>query len=219
MSEKEWTQKEIVQLSKMLSKVLRHNAVKMGLNIGSDGRVALDELLRHQMFRSYTVNDVMSIVESNDKQRFAISEEEGIMYIRAAQGHTIKTISDSELLTEILDSSEIHVCVHGTYRAFLPLILENGLNRMKRNHIHMAVGIPGESEVISGMRKSCEVILYINVSAAMKDGIKFYKSSNNVILTAGLNDTGILPSEYIQEVVERRKRSRNDSNSIEKTAL
>ena len=219
MSEKVWTQKEIVQLSKMLSKVLRHNAVKMGLNIGSDGRVALDELLRHQMFRSYTVNDVMSIVESNDKQRFAISEEEGIMYIRAAQGHTIKTISDSELLTEILDSSEIPVCVHGTYRAFLPLILENGLNRMKRNHIHMAVGIPGESEVISGMRKSCEVILYINVSAAMRDGIKFYKSSNNVILTAGLNDTGILPSEYIQEVVERSKRSRNDSNSIEKTAL
>ena len=33
---------------------------------------------------------------------------------------------------------------------------------------------------------------------AMKDGIKFFKSTNNVILTEGIN--GILPTKYFKSV-------------------
>lgn len=86
--------------------------------------------------------------------------------------------------------------------------MENGLNRMKRNHIHMACGIPGEDEVISGMRGSCQAVIYIDVASAMAAGIKFFKSSNGVILTQGINDSGVLPSEFFQEVVERGKRAK-----------
>lgn len=178
----------------------------MKLNIGTDGRVDLNELLRHQLFRGYTVDDILMVVEGNDKKRFEISEVNGIQTIRAAQGHTIKTIEDSELLTEVADPSEIPVCIHGTYKSVLPLILEHGLNRMKRNHIHMAGGIPGDDGVISGMRSSCQVVLYIDVPGAMAAGVKFYKSSNDVILTQGINDSGVLPPEFIQEVVERAKK-------------
>jgi 2'-phosphotransferase len=187
----------------MLSKVLRHEALKMGLKMGSDGRVSVDELLRHQKFRRFTLTNIRDVVDGNDKKRFELSDsDDGTLMIRASQGHTIDSIADSELLTEILDASEVPVCIHGTYKAFLPLILENGLNKMKRNHIHMAVGLPGADEVISGMRKSCQVILYINVAAAMAAGVKFYRSSNGVILTAGVDGSGVLPAEFIQEVVE-----------------
>lgn len=54
---------------------------------------------------------------------------------------------------------------------------------MSRNHIHFAPGMPKEEGVVSGMRGSCDVIIQIDLKAAMKDGIEFYISSNNVILT------------------------------------
>lgn len=199
---------DTVKLSKKLSKTLRHAAEEMGLKIGSDGNVLMSDLLKHRMFQGTTLEDVQMVVNDNDKKRFEISDVDGVLFIRAAQGHTLKGISDAELLTEIIDSAEVPVCIHGTYKRFLPLIMESGLNRMKRNHIHMARGIPGQDEVISGMRKSCEVVLYINVAAAMEAGVKFFKSSNDVILTQGLNDSGVLPAEFIERVEERNKRTR-----------
>ena len=43
------------------------------------------------------------------------------------------------------------VCVHGTYRKKLRLILQSGLNRMTRLHVHFSSGLPSDGEVISGM--------------------------------------------------------------------
>jgi len=37
------------------------------------------------------------------------------------------------------------------------------------------------------MRSSCDIIVQIDMEAAMKDGIPFYISSNNVILTEGVD--------------------------------
>jgi 2'-phosphotransferase len=45
--------------------------------------------------------------------------------------------------------------------------MKNGLNKMARNHIHMAVGLPGKAGVISGMRDSCQVVIEINLAKAM----------------------------------------------------
>jgi 2'-phosphotransferase len=43
--------------------------------------------------------------------------------------------------------------------------------------------MPHENGVISGMRGTCDMYIQIDMPAAIKDGIKFYISSNNVILT------------------------------------
>jgi len=69
---------------------------------------------------------------------------------------------------------------------------------MKRNHIHFSVGKPGDNEVISGMRYSAEVLIYVDVERAMKDGIIFYKSSNNVILSEGINNK--LSTAYFKKI-------------------
>ncbi|CAN0056248.1 unnamed protein product, partial [Sphacelaria rigidula] len=53
---------------------------------------------------------------------------------------------------------------------------------MNRTHIHFATGLPGDNGVISGMRAGCKVLIYVDVAAAMADGIRFFRSTNNVIL-------------------------------------
>ncbi|KAH3856764.1 hypothetical protein DPMN_099358 [Dreissena polymorpha] len=82
-----------------------------------------------------------------------------------------------------------------------------GLSRMKRNHIHMAMGEPGDNCVTSGMRSSCEVTIRIDLKKAMEDGIKFFVSANNVILSPG-NEDGLIPPKYFELVMDRKKGAR-----------
>lgn len=173
----------------------------MGFQIGSDGFIAVDELLHHKDFRGVTIEEIRSIVANCEKKRFEIQFKDGVESIRAAQGHTIKSINDEELLTRITDATTVPVCIHGTYTKFLSAILETGLSKMQRNHIHFAVGMPSDGEVISGMRKSCEVVIVIDVHKAMNDGITFYRSSNNVILSSGVD--GVISPIYFKEIIRR----------------
>mmetsp|Transcript_7454 Transcript_7454/g.13012 ORF Transcript_7454/g.13012 Transcript_7454/m.13012 type:complete len:117 (-) Transcript_7454:102-452(-) len=105
---------------------------------------------------------------------------------------------------------------------------------MKRNHIHFAPGLPGNGGVISGMRKSCDVHIYINGSLCAQDGIQFYKSDNGVILTPGVDDeyeheyddhgkrkcirAGTLPCKYFSKVVDA-KTNQTLSIPVRRTAL
>jgi 2'-phosphotransferase len=66
--------------------------------------------------------------------------------------------------------------------------MASGLSRMARKHIHFAQ----DSHLI---RHNRSIFIEVDMAAAMADGIKFYRSQNGVILTAG-ND-GILDSKYL----------------------
>ena len=127
-----------------------------------------------------------------------------ILCIRANQGHTITTV-DPELLLERLSPDELQsipVIVHGTYRDAWQSIQQQGLNRMKRTHIHFASGLPKEDGVISGMRKSCQVYIYVDAAKCACDGVVFYRSDNGVLLTAGVNNEGTLPLLYFRRVTD-----------------
>jgi len=71
------------------------------------------------------------------------------------QGHTLGHVEDELLLEKITDPTLYPVVVHGTYYEAWNLIKDTGLKTMARNHIHFAIGLPGEKEVISGMRNTC----------------------------------------------------------------
>ena len=75
--------------------------------------------------------------------------------IRAQQGHTTEKVETAELLEKIENPYVYDEIVHGTYYEPMPLIMKGGLNKMKRNHMHFALGTPGKTGVISGMRASC----------------------------------------------------------------
>ena len=72
---------------------------------------------------------------------------------------------------------------------------------MKRNHIHFAIGYPGEKSVISGMKKSGDVYIELDLEKALKDDMKVYISNNNVILTAGFNK--VIPPKYFKICKDR----------------
>ncbi|XP_053641476.1 tRNA 2'-phosphotransferase 1 isoform X3 [Cherax quadricarinatus] len=115
---------------------------------------------------------------------------------------TFKKVDDLDL-EEITIASDAESVVHGTYYRHWNSIKEQGLCRMNRTHIHFAPGLPGEAGVISGMRSSCQIFIYVDLAKALRDGFKFFKSANNVIMCSG-NEAGYLPPEYFLKVVDKR---------------
>jgi len=190
-----------IKLSKTLTYILRHKAEKYKLNIDEAGFINIDEILNLQQIKNKncTLHDIEQIVKNCPKQRFLIKTENGITKIRANQGHTIRKIQNEELLELITDPNLLHMCVHGTYHDYINDIMKQGLKCMGRNNIHFVTC--DTNKVQSGMRSDVEYMIYIDVEKAMNDGIKFYKSSNGVILSNGKGGN-ILPN-YFKKIVKK----------------
>lgn len=204
------SKQEQIKLSKKLSSALRHRAVEMGLEMSPDGFVKMTDLLRHRQFAGYSAAQVEACVSLCEKRRFELKQEgeSNEVLIRATQGHSMSFVEDDQLLERILDPSEIPVCFHGTYAQHIPSIRRSGLNRMKRNNIHLIARLPEkEAEVVSGMRKSADTIVLVDVKKAIDAGIPFYRSSNGVVLSPGLGVTGCIPPEFIQDIFARSTHS------------
>ncbi|XP_071545703.1 tRNA 2'-phosphotransferase 1 isoform X2 [Panulirus ornatus] len=188
------------KLSKKLSWLLRHGAEKEGLTLGPGGWIKLNDVLKRPKFQRVREEEVKQLVVNCPKQRFGLLEEKGELFIRANQGHSLQV--ENADFEEITSDSDIPVVVHGTYYHYWPSIREHGLSCMSRTHIHFAPGLPKEWDVISGMRTSSQIYIYVDLPKALA-GFKFYKSVNNVILCPG-NEDGYLPAEYFLKVVDRR---------------
>lgn len=194
------TNKANIRISKTLAWVLRHNAINLGMTMDSEGYVELEQMLKLEQFKGVTKETINQIVESNNKQRYQIKLVDDKTMIRANQGHSKSyqtVLDDSEmltLLTEPLDN-----CIHGTTLEAYQKIKESGLNVMGRVHIHFAIGNPSDPKVISGIRSSSNVLIYIDMKKAMDSGIQFYISSNNVILSKGHN--GTIQTKYFKNIL------------------
>ncbi|KAF7667599.1 hypothetical protein LDENG_00053570 [Lucifuga dentata] len=198
-----------VHLSKSMSYALRHGADQMGLHVGADGFVFVEELLAHQQFRSYSLEDVERVVATNDKQRFKLRPhpEDGRLQIRANQGHSMQ-VMDLELKPVLAGSADCPAeGVHGSYLRNWSSIQQQGLNRMNRTHIHLAAGLPGEDGVISGMRRDCDLAIFIDVPKALADGIEFFWSENGVLLCPGDAEGKLLPKYFSRALRLRPTRS------------
>ncbi|XP_055841781.1 tRNA 2'-phosphotransferase 1 [Episyrphus balteatus] len=194
------------ELSKNLSWLLRHGAVKEGLPIASNGFIPLDAVLSHRSLSNrYTAEEIMRIVEADSKNRYTVMTCPSTkkLLIKANQGHSIAEVSELNL-TKIRHASECPIVVHGTFYKNLPAIKRLGLKRMNRNHIHFSASDklkPGTVRV-SGIRHNCEVLIYLNTELALSKNIPLYRSENNVILSPGLN--GSISTEFFDKVVDRK---------------
>lgn len=113
--------------------------------------------------------------------------------------------------------------VHGTNEASWKLILKTGgLRPMGRQHVHFALRVPdsalpsaavsvsdpliGRSNtstpVISGMRATAQILIWVDVKRSLAGGLKWWKSANGVILTEGDANQFVL-MEWVDRV-ERR---------------
>ncbi|XP_071657613.1 tRNA 2'-phosphotransferase 1 [Patagioenas fasciata] len=189
-----------VSLSRTLSYVLRHGAEAVGLHMGPDGFVDLGALLSHPLFSGVTQPDVLWVVRGDPKGRFSLRPEPP--GIRANQGHSLAV--PLLALTPLRTPDSLPpTLAHGTRRRLLGPILAGGLQRMGRNHIHLAPGLPGDPGVRSGMRTDSEIAIFIDGPRALEDGIPFFLSANGVILTPG-DAGGRLPPKYFLRVLQLR---------------
>lgn len=161
------TEKYLSKRGRELSWLLRHD--KDYKFIGHGYRSVQDLIDNH----NFTFELIETIVETNDKQRYEFNDDKTL--IRARQGHSIDVDVD---LKEILPP---FILYHGTAIRFLESILKEGIKKMNRNYVQLSNDLDTAESV--GSRHGKPVILLINTKKMEEDGIKFYLSANNVVLT------------------------------------
>lgn len=162
--------------SKFLSLILRHRPDIVGVTLDEAGWVDIDILLKaikSEEDNSWSREELERIVRDNDKKRFSISDDG--KRIRASQGHSI----DVKLNYDPVEPPS-HL-FHGTIGKFLDDIWANGLQKMKRHHVHLSADIETAKQV--GSRRGNPVVLMIDSVQMYKDGYIFYLSDNGVWLT------------------------------------
>ena len=167
-------EKRLVRVSKYLSKHLRHRPERLNLQLEPGGWVEVDGLLEACKRHNFPLSrpELEEVVGRNDKRRFAF-DESGTR-IRAQQGHSIPI--DLEL--EPVEPPS--VLYHGTGGRVLETILENGLHKMGRHHVHLSPDVETAKKV--GSRRGKPVVLEVAAGAMCREGWTFYLSGNGVWL-------------------------------------
>ncbi|PJJ64574.1 RNA 2'-phosphotransferase [Chryseobacterium geocarposphaerae] len=163
------------RISKFLSLILRHQPKTINLTLDENGWANVDELREKCSKRNinFTLEELDEVVETNDKKRFIFNEDK--TQIRANQGHSI----DIDLALKPQQPPEF--LYHGTAQTNIDSILEKGIEKRNRQHVHLSQDKETATKV--GMRHGKPVILTIRTGKMFEDGILFYLSENKVWLT------------------------------------
>ncbi|RAJ06573.1 putative RNA 2'-phosphotransferase [Chitinophaga skermanii] len=168
--------------SKFLSYILRHNPGAIGLQLDEAGWADVQELLQKSANENpFTFDDLVEIVDTNDKKRFAFNDDKS--KIRASQGHSI------EIDLQLVPVTPPEFLYHGTVDKFMASIRAQGLIKGNRQHVHLSVDRQTATNV--GSRRGAPVVLSIRSGDMFRDGHAFYLSANGVWLTDAV------PSTYI----------------------
>ena len=81
--------KQTTQLSKKLSYLLRHGAVKDGFNVDNAGFILVNDILAHQHYESHNLEQIKFVVDNNDKKRF---ELQPVDVEDESQGYKIRAV-------------------------------------------------------------------------------------------------------------------------------
>lgn len=163
------------RISKFLSLILRHQPEMIGLKLDENGWADVEDLRARSAGRrvNFTPEELDEVVETNNKKRFAFNEDKTM--IRASQGHSI----DIDLALETVTPPDF--LYHGTAEGNISSILEKGIEKRTRQHVHLSADKETATKV--GMRHGKPVILTIRTGKMYEDGLLFYQSANGVWLT------------------------------------
>ena len=172
--------KDIKHKSKFLSLVLRHKPEVIDLTLDENGWADIKELITKASAKDVILSQeiIKVVIETNDKQRFTYNDVKS--KIRANQGHSIKIDIDLESV------EPPSLLYHGTAKRNIDSILEKGIDKRNRQHVHLSNEIETTKNV--GSRHGKPIILIIDASQMHRDGIKFYLSKNKVWLTEFVDD-------------------------------
>lgn len=172
---------QLVKRGKKLSYLLRHDKTYA---FDEHGWREVDDLITKQGF---TLEELCEIVDTNDKQRYEFSDD--MKFIRARQGHSIKVD------VELAEAVPPDVLYHGTPKENLPSILDKGICKMSRNHVHLSDTIETASDV-GARREKAFIVITVDAKQMCEDGYTFFLSRNGVWLTDSV------PAQYIANSVD-----------------
>ena len=174
---------ERVKVSKFVSFLLRHDP--QGLVIDEEGFVDLDELVSKVKGSFPSVDGwfLRRLVEESERKRFEIVGNR----IRALYGHSVPVYLRFE------EDGRVEWLYHGTTSDAAGEVLEKGLQPMKRLWVHLSPTVDLASQV-GKRRTSSPVILVVNCAEARRQGLKFYRASDQVYLSK------FVPAEYIRRL-------------------
>ena len=166
--------KTLEKASKFMSYALRHDPKAVGLVLDEGGWADVSALvIASNGHHPLTEELLYEVVAACEKQRYALSDDK--KRIRARQGHSIKVDLN---LTPIQPPDFLY---HGTATRFLDMILDKGLLKMERQHVHLSKDSDTAYKV--GSRHGSPIILTIDAKKMHQDGFQFFLSENNVWLT------------------------------------
>lgn len=174
----------LVRISKYLSKHLRHTPEEIGITLAEGGWVSVTELIEASRKKRvlFTRDELEEVVTKNDKHRFSFDSTGEL--IRANQGHSV------EVDLQLTPTLPPDILYHGTGANAVPLILQNGLCKMSRHHVHLSTSISTAKKV--GTRHGKPVIFTVYAAGMYNDGSEFYCSENGVWLVDRV------PVKYLQ---------------------
>ncbi len=168
--------RRLVEISRYLSYVLRHNPKALSLTLDDRGWTdfaTLCERLQDE-YADASTSLVQQIVADDPKGRYELKDGR----IRACQGHSV-AVDPTGNAQEIPPDS----LYHGTNaRAWESIQSSGGLQKMQRHHVHLSPDQDTAQRV--GRRHGPDVIiLQIDAKAMASEGFVFFRSANGVWLT------------------------------------
>jgi putative RNA 2'-phosphotransferase len=176
----------IRRLGKRLAYLLRHHPEAEGLRIDKKGGwIDVGDLIFNL---EITLDDLKQVVAQDDKRRFSF-ENASYRRIRANQGHSIEVDLG---LKKVVPPSVLY---HGTAIRFKESILQKGITRKNRHHVHLSKDIKSAIDV--GQRHGKPMVIIIDSERMNQDGIPFFLSENDVYLTRHVNPI------YFKEILNK----------------
>ncbi|MBW4561056.1 MAG: RNA 2'-phosphotransferase [Mojavia pulchra JT2-VF2] len=186
MQERKSIDARLVKISKYLSKHLRHQPERIGIKLAPGGWVSVNELLTACANNQFpiTLKELQTVVTTNDKKRFSFDSTG--TFIRANQGHSV------EVDLQLEPVAPPNLLYHGTGEKAVESILESGIAKMSRHHVHLSQDIPTARTV--GARHGKPVVFAVDAASMHQAGYNFYCSDNGVWLVDAV------PPQYLQKI-------------------
>ncbi|NJK76520.1 MAG: RNA 2'-phosphotransferase [Microcoleus sp. SU_5_6] len=166
--------RRLIKISKYLSKHLRHEPDRIGIQLAPGGWVPVSELLDACAKNHFPIHpiELKKVVAENDKQRFSFDETGAL--IRANQGHSI------EIDLQLEPAIPPEILYHGTGKRAVESILKEGIKKMSRHHVHLSIDLQTARKV--GARHGTPAIFTVAAAVMYGEGHTFYCSDNGVWL-------------------------------------
>ena len=176
--------KQLSEISKFLSFVLRHQPGAIGIILDLEGWTDISALI------AAAANDgkqldrdlIQAVVTTSDKKRFAISDDG--QRIRAVQGHSTESVD-----INYVEKLPPELLYHGTATRFMASIRKEGLLPGSRQYVHLSQD--ERTAFVVGRRHGKPVVLKINALLMHEQGFKLFQAENDVWLTDNVPTTFI----------------------------